>query len=611
MYLDEIGQADSISETTLIDEAGNVTTVSKLKPARGLSSDQLILLGARARNRRTELKLTRSEIALKIGIKASTLSVWEKIISRTISQEKIKAWESALGVPRGWLLDSEMEIPASEPIVINTGDSLTAAEEIRKVGCWISKKRGNKTTIVSQLTETETRTANIFALRYGVAGEDASILKAVGDVYGLTRERIRQIVDKAIENLHQIKINTPVIDSLLSNIMEHLPASVADLDRMFREQLGESLSIESLDRFCREILGKGSFQLTERPSGLALAWEKVVINPATHNEAKLRAIRDVAIDMIRSCGGAQVNWVAGTASWQCGEVVTAQDIMQACRMIAGFNWLVESDGWFWFGESTPSDNRVLNLSKKMLAVAGRRLDAGDIQQGLSRARRYNYDPNRPRPVMIEPPFTVVKAILSQVPWVKVIQYNDFLADPIILVEDVLSDSELEIFNLMQSKGGVMSRYEINQSKSDVFSEIMVAMNLDISPVFYKLDDGVFALRGRQLNIASIQHAMESVRGASVKPVEILIDGSISFQLTLTEYQMRNKFIEVPARIVPHVEDGAYAVDGFNTPARSSIKYHRLYHVVQKMIKMGYRAGDTMTIQIVPGEKKIRILEGTE
>jgi transcriptional regulator with XRE-family HTH domain len=608
-YLDKLSQALSISEIALIgEEVGDTSTSVTVTPAKALSPAELDKLGLRAKQRRKEIKLNLPDISLRTGVKRGTLRTWEISIPRNITQENVEKWESALRVPNGWLLNLEMEIPAPELMVINTRGSLTASEEIRTVGCWVARIRDNKTTRFSELSEAEARTAEIFALRYGVAGEDSSILQVIGDNFGLTRERVRQIVDKAIKRLRLTKIETPITDSIFNKILAYLPASVADLDQEFREQLGESLSIESLDRFSREILGKGRVHVTERPGGMAKAWDKVVTNPVTHNEAKLRAIRDAAFDMIRSCGGAQINWVAGTASWQCGEVVTAQDILKACRIIPGFHWLVEEDGWFWFGEEMP-ENRVLNLSKKMLAVAGRRLDTEDIQQGLSRARRYYYDPNRPRPIMIEPPFKVVKAILSQVSWVKVIQSDDFVADPMIPVEDVLSDSELQIFKLMLRSGGVMSRYEIKKATQGLFSDIMLSVNLDNSPIFSWLEIGVFALRGRQLSITSIQRAMESVRGTLAKPIE-LVNGSVNFQLALTAYHLRNKFLEVPVKVCPYMEDGEYVVDGFDTPARSSIKYRRIYHLIQKMIKMGYGAGDRVTIQILPSERKIRIMNST-
>lgn len=588
------------------------------KPAKNLSITQRDSLGLRAKNRRKGLKLSRKEVALEVGIAGTTLDTWERSIPRGMKQERVEAWESALEVPNGWLLDSSMKtsMPVPPPVfAVNIDNSPSATDAIRKVGCWISKGRRKKSINLNQLTQSEARAADIFALRYGVAGEKASTLQAIGDSFGLTRERIRQIVDKMLERLLVVKVNAPIIDDLFHNMLPYLPASVVDVDLQFREQLGESLSIEGLNRFAREILGKGGIQIVEGPNGMCEQWGKIVINPSNHNVEKLRAIRNAAIEMIRSCGGAQINWVAGTASWQCGEVVTNQDILRTCRMIVGFNWLVEEDGWFWFGEGIPSKNRVLNLSKKMLAVAGRRLDVEDIQQGLSRARRGYFDPDRPRPAMIEPPLRVVTAILTQMPWIKVIQSDDFLADPIIPPEDVLSDSELEIFNLMVSVGGVMSRYEINQAKSADFSDVMLSANLDNSPIFNRLDTGIFALRGRQLNVASINHALESVggpggAGPSTVPADI-VDGCVSFQLTLSEYRIRNKFVEVPASVACYLEDGMYVVDGFDSPARSSTAFRRFYQLIQKMIKLGYKQGDIVTIQIFPSERKVKIVNGSE
>lgn len=577
------------------------------RPAKGMSLMQLDALGLRARDRRRELKLSRREITAQMGIVLSTINYWERSIPRAIRQESVEAWEVALKVPSGWLLDRSMEVPVPVPetVIVEIRESLTAVDEIRRVGCWIARRRGGRTMNVNQLTPSEARAADIFALRYGVAGEDASTLQAIGDVFGLTRERIRQIVEKMVERLFINKVKTPIIDKLFEDILTYLPASVADIDQHFREQLGEALSVESLDRFSREILGKGHVQITEKPGGMALPWEKVVINPLNHNENKVRAIRNASFEMIRSCGGAQMNWVAGTAAWQCGEFISAHDVQQACRMISGFNWLVEEDGWFWFGEDTPGDNRVLALSRKMLAVANRRLDVEDVQQGLARARRYNYDPNRPRPIMFETPSTVITAILSQMSWVKVIQSDDFIADPAIPVESVLSESELEMFNLMHQAGNVMARHELKKALSGNFTDIMMAINLDNSPIFAWLDIGVFALRGRKLGVAAIQRAIDGVGRSPVRPVD-MVNGVVSFQITLSDYSVRNKFFEVPAGVACYIEDCDYQVDGFNTPAKGSSAYRRFYRLVQKLIQMGYEAGDTVIIQLIPDKKIIKI-----
>ncbi len=58
--------------------------------------------------------------------------------------------------------------------------------------------RKDLTSILSELTERE---AGVVRLRFGLDGEQESTLEDIGIMYSLTRERIRQIEQKAVRRL--------------------------------------------------------------------------------------------------------------------------------------------------------------------------------------------------------------------------------------------------------------------------------------------------------------------------------------------------------------------------------------------------------------------------
>ncbi len=73
---------------------------------------------------------------------------------------------------------------------------LSVAEEIRAVGAWLTRSRvATRTWDFNELSKQEQRRAVMFADRYGVSGEDNTTLQVIGDRLGLTRERVRQVIE--------------------------------------------------------------------------------------------------------------------------------------------------------------------------------------------------------------------------------------------------------------------------------------------------------------------------------------------------------------------------------------------------------------------------------
>lgn len=75
-------------------------------------------------------------------------------------------------------------------------------------------KEANKQIVASVLDTLGAREAEILKMRFGIIGEKAMTLEEVGDHYGLSKERIRQIENKAIR-----KLRNPVRAKMLKEAM--------------------------------------------------------------------------------------------------------------------------------------------------------------------------------------------------------------------------------------------------------------------------------------------------------------------------------------------------------------------------------------------------------
>ena len=370
--------------------------------------------------------------------------------------------------------------------------------------------------------------------------------------------------------------------------------------------------IPGLPSFCREILGRNIVAMTDRPADMTLSWSPTVIDPENHNADRIRVIRDTSMRMIRSCGAAQLFFVAGAAGEILGSGVLPSDVERDCRMIPGFEWLCEKDGWFWYGEA--KENRLISVAIKILAAAGQRVDAEEILAGFVRSRRGYYEPDKARPYFIEPPLQVVVEVLCRTKGVKKIHYDDFYLEPAIPAETVLSESEAAVYRLMSANGNIASRHTLNAQlvENGQVKFMALQVSLNNSPIYRHIDRGVFALRGAPLSASSLKDAQESVGGEAAKTIPMSErdqTGYFHVDCELSEYMVKNRFWAVPSKMARLMTDGEYALEGFEEPVvftRGPTGNNRLKRFLAKAISMGLKAGDRFELAMNPDTRKMRV-----
>lgn len=577
-------------------------------------------LGKRAKERRDYLKFKTVEVAEFIGINSSQLGMWERCLPAFPDIEIEAMWEKIIQVPTGWLRNksivaSVIDHTSTSSFLLKAGKA-SVASEIRSIGCWLVRESvAKRTSEYHLLNESEQRSADIFALRYGVEGEEAATLQAIGDRFGITRERARQIAAKMEYRKGNFNGKTPSLDILQSEIFKIVPAPVEQIDTKFRELLGESLSIENAERFAREVLGHSIVALTEKSTNLALGFGIYAINLKTHDPEVIRCCRDVALSMIRSTGAAQISFVAGEASSVLKRGVFVKECELACKLITSFEWLVEEDGWFWFGPKW--ENRLLTVTRKVLAVANRKVDVEDIQGAMTRSRRSNYMADRNRPYAIDAPYWVMGEVLKRVSWLKVIQFDDFQLIEAVAIESVLSEVELAVTKIAQANGGVVARYtltkELLHPEFATFSAIALHAALDASPIFYRLDVGVFALRGSAIRPEALAKASGAVGGEfqhmrNHETPTVDAEGFLSINFEIKPYVINLRYFEMPSRMVHLIPKGLYKVDGFDEKVIYDILPSgscRLNKFASKLVQAGFVIGDWVKLLVNPETKVIR------
>lgn len=602
---------DARVETPAPDLAGSTFRLPAFPSAiRKLTVAERQFLGARSKQRRKDLSMSREYVGGKVGTHRANLVAWERMLPVKPNAGEAN-WEAALQVPTGWLRDLGIEIdapPTLSGLLMPAVD--TVAAEIRNIACWVT--RGpirNRTFESTELSVAELRRADMFARRYGVSGEEKSILQSIGESFDLTRERVRQISAMMVDRVAGCDFVTPRFDELISLMSQLLPSRVEDLDGKLRILLGESLSVVSADRFAREILGKAVAVITDRPADMALAWDKVAIHPDDHDTEALRAVRDAARAMIRSAGAAQLFFVAGAAAKTLGRGVDIDKVLQCCRVVSGFEWLIEADGWFWFGLEK-GENRLLRIASKVLAIANRSVDGEEIHAALVRSRRDHYDRAPVRPYLIEPTIDVVIEVLRRLPQVLTVQSNNFrLKEPIPLAA-ILSEAELAVFNCLSANGGVAStaRLERQVVEPGLVKHMTLHICLNSTSIAVPIDLGLYALRGYSLSSSSLvaEASVRWERQNEAFKVSRREDGLYSFEFELTGYMLRTRFFSVPAPLAGILSVGEYTVEGASSPANFIVLENgkkRLRQLINKVVEAGYSEGQKVRL-LVESEKRV-------
>jgi hypothetical protein len=360
-----------------------------------------------------------------------------------------------------------------------------------------------------------------------------------------------------------------------------------------------------------EILGKRIIDFSENPVRMA-------INTESHDPDLFKALREASHRMIRACGAAQIYYVLGDASNILQRAITIESLIKACSIIKGFEWLSEEEGWFWFGHDVPAENKLHFITRKILAVAGRKVDVEDILQGLIRNRRAKYIDTPIKVPAIEPTMTVALAVLARTPWLKVVQSDDLLPVVPLEVESCIQGAELNVFHFLNENNGVASRHSITKYLVDMHGMNLVTLNLvlDSSPIISRLDTGIFCLRGRSIDADAMKVALNTVWGIGTlanraeKKLEVDHNGWVEFDLVISEYSIKRRMFQLPNYLRNFFESGtSLKMIGFDEPVIFR-KYDngecRINGVLARILKMGVKAGDTIHIKINQ-EKKLLII----
>jgi transcriptional regulator with XRE-family HTH domain len=584
---------------------------------RWLSSDERKRLGERAKSRRLKLGLSRKDVAAAINVPLLALFRWEQsLVRRPRPQEK--RWEDALGVPGGWLRDLQALSGRADhgchKMEIVLPEAATVADEIRAICCCLVRRSvAGVVPVYADLSACEQRRADMLALRRGVAGKEESILDNIGRRYGLSRQRIRTVVGGLEGRAGALRFKTPRFEQLAADVQRYLPASISALNEQLRCLLGEALSIQHADEFARQLLGKPIARLIEQPAGASSYRKPFAVREERRSAEIAVAVQGCATRMVRRFGAARISSVYSAISAVLPEPPSMQETLALCKLVDGFEWLIEHEGWFWFGPACV--NRMIAEAAKVLAAARRQVSVEEIQRVLQASGSAGSGAESRRTASIEPPLAVMTAILKRSSWIELVQHGAFRSRTTMPVEGLLSGTQSAAYCFL-SPADAAARSFVAREPVDpaLVRSMMRQRSLDHPPAVTRLGHGVYALRASWLAPGAFAGAGATQRqvdtnAAGTGADDAGGDGWYHASLLMTAHSFKARTWSVPHAIARVMVTGEYRVDGYEVPVHFTVYGNgakRLRKFIGKLIQAGMRVNDHALLSIHPEQRRIRI-----
>jgi hypothetical protein len=330
------------------------------------------------------------------------------------------------------------------------------------------------------------RDRQIVAAYYGWDGDGGHTLEELGQKYGLSRERIRQVCVRAVKRNRRAKIYSPMLDRALAFIAQRIPAPAVRL----RDQLNAAgcsrcgLSLETVQEAARLLSREPGFEI------VAVGDSRLVVRPgsAPFPRSIIQAAKRTAL----SFGATTIAEVAAEVAKQCRQRVDEALIVATLETLADFQWLDRPRGWFQLG-SLPQYG-LRNMLEKILSVTGQ-INVARLREAMSRYRRTGKK---------VPPVRVLLQFCRHLPGVRV-QGKRILADPPRDWRTVLSGVEAGMVRVLMEHGPVLERGAFEEycirDGMNRFSFNAVVM---CSPVIAQFGRSVYGLLGAKVNRKTIE-----------------------------------------------------------------------------------------------------------
>jgi DNA-directed RNA polymerase subunit alpha len=319
--------------------------------------------------------------------------------------------------------------------------------------------------------EAPDRDVQLVTKLWGWFGKRPRTLESVGQEYGLTRERVRQIADRVAKQIRRRKLVTPFLFKAAQLIRKSCPATAPALVAKLQ---GANISVVGIHPFG---IAKAC-ELLDIPIGLQVSgFAGTTVFMIEDMEDSLKAFQREARRRTQANGC--VNFGALCEELRISET-GAQGIHALLSASAEFEWL--NAGQTWFYSRKPVRNRLFNLASKVLATCPR-LRPNELRRAVARSRRLE----------VKPPVEVLERLV-QATGLATIEDGFLVANPDVVRPPEPGSIEEIFVQVLRDNGPALTGRE--------FEELCIAAGINPisfyiyragSPLVSQLAPGVFSL----------------------------------------------------------------------------------------------------------------------
>jgi hypothetical protein len=387
------------------------------------------------------------------------------------------------------------------------------------------------------------RNAEILISRWGLDGKGGATLQEVGDRYSLTRERVRQIENKARNVLASKDVELPYLDRAIALLNDVEFDAVAHVE--------DSLRISGIAR--RSFAIDGIVEVATICGRKCSAVVVEVQGIRVIGRGKLKAAVSWLLAECRrrasKMGVVNIPDLAESATARFRILISEEAVRRVCGGVRGKSWLDDDKEWLWFPDAPR--NRLRNQIWKVLSVT-EALPLTDLREAVRRWHRMQG---------FAPPRRILQAFCEELPGVRV-ESNRVIGDARPQPEKILGGNELTLVAVLRENGGVMNRADLEaECVARGLNVSSFYIYLTYSPLLERLAGGVYALRGARVLPGQVDELKTSARpGENVRDFGWTEDGRVWIAYAMSHSNLVTGVVPIPGGF-KEVLQGDYTLKG--------------------------------------------------